>query len=136
VIQTVPVLSIVLKIVGSAYLLWLAIRIGTAGAPKSVAGKAAPVGFLGGLLLLLVNPKGWTMALGAAASFSTIAADPLRLAAIMGVTFGLAAIVSLSLWCLGGTILARALSTERQWLILNVALAVLLTASIIPIWLG
>lgn len=135
-VQSVPALSLALKLVGSAYLLWLAVRIARAGAPGTGdTGRAVPIGFAGGALLLLVNPKGWTMALGAAASFSALAANPLSLAAILGGTFAVAAAASLSLWCLGGTVLARVVRTPRQWMILNGSLGALLALSIAPIWL-
>jgi hypothetical protein len=38
-------------------------------------------------------------------------------------------------WCSGGQVLARLLTTERQWRAVNIALALLLVASIIPMWL-
>ena len=95
-IQTVPSVTIGMKVVGSAYLLWLAVRIGNAGTPSVGSAANTPIGFAGGLLLLLINPKGWTMAFGAAASYSALAASPLMLALIMGSTFGLASAASLS----------------------------------------
>jgi len=135
-IATVPAISLAMKLVGSAYLLWLAVRIARAGPPAAASGETStPIGFPGGLALVAVNPKAWTMALGAASSFSAIAADPVRVAMLLGGVFGTAGLFSMSLWCLGGTLLARLLHTERHWTILNVALAVLLAVSILSIWL-
>jgi threonine/homoserine/homoserine lactone efflux protein len=88
-----------------------------------------------GLFLLWMNPKGWTMALAAAAAYAGLATSPIRLALLMGAVFGVAALVALLLWCTGGLMLARALQTERQWRVLNVTLGLLLAASIIPMWL-
>ena len=135
-ILTVPALSLGMRLVGTAYLLWLALKIAGARMPASVAAaRAAPIGFAGGLMLLVVNPKAWTMAMGTAASFSELVANPLHLAALLGGTFGLAGIISLSLWCLGGALLARSLRSERQWMVLNVSLGALLALSVVPIWL-
>jgi threonine/homoserine/homoserine lactone efflux protein len=53
---------------------------------------------------------------------------------LLGGTFGLAAITSLSLWCLGGALLARILRSERQWSVLNASLGALLGLSVVPIW--
>jgi threonine/homoserine/homoserine lactone efflux protein len=115
VIQVVPAISLGMKVIGTVYLLWLATQIARAGAPNAGANKRnAPIGFGGGLALLVVNPKAWTMALGSAASFAALAVNPLHLAALLGGTFGLAGITSMSLWCLCGALLARALRTERQ----------------------
>ncbi|TIX64054.1 MAG: LysE family translocator, partial [Mesorhizobium sp.] len=53
---------------------------------------------------------------------------------LLGAVFGLAAAFSLSLWCVAGTLLARLLKTERQWRALNIALGLLLAASILQMW--
>ena len=134
-LQSLPILALLLKIAGSAYLLWLAIGIGRAGAPNSRNGEQdAPYTFLAGMVLLIWNPKAWAMGFGAAASFAALAADPVSLALIMGATFGASAMTFLSLWCAAGAALARILHTERQWRMLNILLAVLLAATIPPIW--
>ncbi|MBL6954251.1 MAG: LysE family translocator [Alphaproteobacteria bacterium] len=136
-LQTLPILEFAMKLAGSSYLLWLAYKIGGAGAPRMNDGEdPAPIGFRTGILLLLLNPKGWAMALGAAASFAALASSALALALIMAMTFGIAAITSLSLWCVGGAILARKLRTERQWRLVNILLGTLLAASILPIWIN
>ena len=70
------------------------------------------------------NPKGWAMTLGAAASFAALASSPLQLAVLLGLAFGAAATVSLSLWCIAGLLLARLLRTTMQWRILNAGRAV------------
>jgi threonine/homoserine/homoserine lactone efflux protein len=134
-LQTLPVLELVMKLAGSSYLLWLAFRIASAGAPRITSGEtSAPNGFGIGILLLLSNPKGWAMALGAAASFAALSDNAFSLALIMAATFGVAAITSLSMWCVGGAILAKTLQTERQWRLVNILLGILLAASILQIW--
>ncbi len=130
----VPSLQTAMRLAGSAYLLWLAWRIAGSGPPRLGAEAGAPTSFLGGACLLWLNPKGWAMALGAAASFAALASGPLQIAVLLGAAFGLAAAVSLSLWCVAGLLLARLLRTERQWRLLNAALGVLLAMSIIPMW--
>lgn len=130
-----PSLQTAMRLIGSAYLLWLAWQIARSGPPRSGADMGAPTSFLGGACLLWLNPKGWAMTLGAAASFATLASGPLHLAALLGAAFGLAAVLSLSLWCAAGLVLARLLRTERQWRVLNAALGALLAASIVPMWL-
>ncbi len=131
----VPSLQTVMRLAGSAYLLWLAWQIARSGPPKLGAEAGVPTSFLGGACLLWLNPKGWAMALGAAASFAMLASGPFQLAVLLGSAFGLAAAVSLSLWCVAGLLLARLLRTERQWRLLNALLGVLLAASVIPMWL-
>jgi threonine/homoserine/homoserine lactone efflux protein len=131
-----PSLQTIMKIAGSAYLCWLAWKVGMSGRPNlDSKSDKAPISFLSGAMLLWLNPKGWAMTLGAAASFSTLTASPIGLAAVLGTAFGVCAVISMCLWCMAGLVLARALRTERHWRIANSILGLLLAASIIPIWL-
>ena len=129
-----PSLQTAVKVIGSAYLLWLAWRIARSGPPHAGNGPARPVTLVNGVLLLWLNPKSWAMTVGAAASFALIASSPNRLAVLLGASFGVAACASLALWCALGVLLARIFRTPRPWRILNLAMGVLLVASIIPTW--
>ncbi|MDQ7251179.1 LysE family translocator [Dongia sedimenti] len=130
-----PALQFWLRLFGSAYLLWLAWTIGRRGAPSAQgAAREQPIPFGGGFLLLWSNPKGWTMAVGAAGAYTALAQDPVRLGLLLAAVFGVAAILSLLLWCSGGQVLARLLKSENQWRAVNIALALLLVASILPMW--
>lgn len=132
----VPAIQTVVKIAGTVYLLWLALQLSRTGAPKTSGSVAKPASLAGGAWLVLYNPKGWAMTTGAAASFSSIGDGPVEVAVILGVAFGCFASISLSVWCLGGQLLRRVLTRDRHWRALNIALALLLVASILPIWIG
>jgi threonine/homoserine/homoserine lactone efflux protein len=131
----VPALQFAMKALGSLYLLWLAWRIGTSGSPRLKTDLARPTSFVGGIWLLWVNPKGWAMTSGAALSFAAIASSPGELALLLGSAFGVTAILSLSLWCIAGQFLARLLTADWQWRLINLLLAALLALSIVPMWL-
>jgi threonine/homoserine/homoserine lactone efflux protein len=130
-----PSLQLTVKLTGTAYLLWLAVQLGRTGPPRLGKAAAEPTSLFGGVGLVWYNPKGWAMTTGAAASFSAVAGNLPTVAVILGLAFGIFALFSLSVWCLGGQLLARILTRDWQWRALNIALAVLLVASIIPIWL-
>jgi len=130
-----PSLQLAMKLVGSAYLVWLAWKVSRSGPPKPLSELARPTPFIGGASLLWLNPKGWAMTLSAAASFAALASGPGQLALLLGATFGLAATASLFLWCLAGLVLRRLLRANWQWHLLNAVLGLLLAASIIPMWL-
>lgn len=131
-----PALQTAVKAIGSAYLLWLAWRIARSSPPNTDAGNgpAQPITLPNGFLLLWLNLKSWAMTMGAAASFALLAPSPARLAVLLGVTFGVAACTSLTLWCALGVLLARLFRTPRHWRILNLVMGVLLAVSIIPTW--
>jgi threonine/homoserine/homoserine lactone efflux protein len=133
-ILALPSLQLAMKLTGSAYLLWLAWKIARSGPPLLNAGVATPTRFLGAVWLLWHNPKGWAMTLGAAASFATLADGPLELGALLGASFAIGALLSLSFWCIAGLLLARLLRTDAQWRVLNIVLGALLAASITPMW--
>ena len=135
ILLALPSLQLAMKTVGSLYLAWLAWKIGRSGSPYFQAKPAKPTTFLGGVWLLWQNPKGWAMTLGAAASFAALAGGPFQLSVLLGCAFGVAAILSLSLWCVAGLLLGRLLKTDTQWRTLNAMLALLLMISIAPMWL-
>jgi threonine/homoserine/homoserine lactone efflux protein len=133
-LMAAPSLQLTMKIVGTGYLLWLAWRIGRSGRPQPGTNMATPIGFVAGAGLLWLNPKAWAMVTGAAASFAAPSVHPVQLAVLLGAIFGLAAAVSLSIWCVAGLVLARLLRTKRHWHAVNATLGALLAASVIPMW--
>ncbi|WP_091909973.1 LysE family translocator [Chitinasiproducens palmae] len=130
----VPALQTVVKALGSVYLLWLAWRVIQSGAPHRKDGAQRPATMLNGLVLLALNPKSWAMTVSAAATFALLASSPQRLGLLLATVFGLAACVSLSLWCALGVVLAKWLRTDRQWRAFNIAMGLLLAGSIALTW--
>jgi len=126
---------VVMQGLGSAYLLWLAWMIGTSGAPRSAESYSSPVGFLGAFLLTWLSPKAWTIVIAAAATFANLTSSATSLAILMALAFGLAGAFSASVWCIGGLLLSRRLTTERQWQAVNAALATVLVLCIVRLWL-
>lgn len=131
----VPHAELVVRVLGTAYLLWLAWGIARSGAPGR-ATLAQPRRFGAGVLLLWLNPKAWAITLGAAGTFAASVDGPLRLALLLGGTFAVCATASQVLWCSLGGALARLLSQPWHWRALNLALAALVVASVVPLWLG
>lgn len=131
-----PSLHLVLKIAGSAYLLWLAWKIATAQYEKLETDNApaAPMPFWQGGLLQLINPKAWLMVLGAVASFS-LAGEAYR-ASVAAISIGLALVNVLSgiIWLSFGSLIGRILSSRRAWAIFNLAMGVLTAACVLLIW--
>lgn len=134
VIANRPRMELAVKVLGSGYLLWLAWRIACSGAPASGKQLGQPLSLLNTIPLLLLNPKSWAMTVSASAAFAPLAASPGALALLLGVSFGIAAGLSLILWCCLGVLLGRMLRTERQWGWFNLGMAGLLVLSIVPAW--
>ena len=129
----VPHVELVVRLLGTAYLLWLAWQTARSG-PPGQATLAQPRRFGAGVLLLWLNPKGWAMTLSAAGAFAPTVAGPVRLAVLLGATFLVGATVSQLVWCTLGGVLGRVLTRPWHWRLLNGALALLLVASVVPLW--
>lgn len=129
-----PLLPLAFKVAGTLYLLWLAWKVATAPAPGTDVKTARPMGFLAGLWMLWHNPKGWAMTGAAAVAYAHLANGPAQLAVMMASSFGVAALASLSIWCVAGRELARRISKPGHWRVLNGSLGALIVASIVPMW--
>jgi len=121
---------------GAAWLLWLAWKIATAPPPGE--GQARTVlGFWGAAAFQWVNPKAWMIAVGAASQF-------LRADAPLGVQLLRIFVVFLAVglpcllpWALLGDAAGRLLHSPVRLRVFNVAMALLLVASLVPLlWEG
>jgi threonine/homoserine/homoserine lactone efflux protein len=134
VLLAVPGIDLALKVIGSAYLLYLAARIlGSRGAGATVA--ARPLGLLGGVGFQFANPKGWLFALAAAGTFLPPGLTPLAGAVAVAATCAVVILGTAAVWAAGGAALHRLADDGRAQRVVNVALALVLAASVAFIWL-
>jgi threonine/homoserine/homoserine lactone efflux protein len=126
-----PAVQIALKVIGAAYLLWLAWKVANAGAASEGDGAARPLTFLQAAAFQWVNPKGVIIALGAAALYLH-PERAVRDFAVMFAVFSVATLLSALTWTGFGVALRKVLRSDRQARIFNVVMALLLVASIVP----
>jgi threonine/homoserine/homoserine lactone efflux protein len=130
-----PVLQTILKYAGAAYLVYLAIAIALSGPPKADAADGrGPMTFWGAALFQWVNVKGWVMVIGTITAYAAIARFPWNIAIQVVLALGLG-IVSTSIWTLFGSALRPFLTSERAVRIFNIVMALLLLASLIPVFM-
>ncbi len=129
-----PVLQTILKYVGAAYLIYLAWQIGTAelSAPEQDR-KRGPMTFWGAAMFQWVNAKGWVMVIGTITAYAAIAAFPWNIVIQVGISLILGA-VSCSVWALFGTALRPVLTSRAAVRAFNVVMALLLLASLYPVF--
>jgi threonine/homoserine/homoserine lactone efflux protein len=131
IVQQEPRILVVLKWVSVAYLLWLAWKLANAAAPGSATTGARPMTFLGAALFQWVNPKAWTMSLGAVTAYAT---NPTPLTvALIATTFAVINLPSVSVWTLAGQELRRWLTSPTRLTVFNWTMAALLVASLWPV---
>lgn len=132
--ERIPLLYSVLRYLGAAYLLYLAWKIAGSGAPDSqskAAGK--PFTFLQAAAFQWVNPKAWIMAIGAITTYTpqeNFVVNVLLIAAL----FALVNCPSVGLWTVAGSLLRNWLSNARALRTFNIGMALLLVASLYPIF--
>jgi threonine/homoserine/homoserine lactone efflux protein len=131
-LTSIPSTQTVLKIVGAAYMLWLAWKVANAGPTDDGSDtEARPLTFLQAAAFQWVNPKGVVIALGAIALYVS-PGRPVADLLIVLVVFGLMTLLSTVSWSLFGAALSRLLRDRRRARIFNVCMALLLVASIVP----
>lgn len=133
-----PRIHDVLKWAGILYLLWLAWKIAVArptvaNATEGEKDGGKPFTALQGGLFQLINPKLWAMVAGAVAAYGGVGESPVAIAAVFGVIFGSATLVSAALWTMVGVGAGRFIRTEPAMRWFNGSMAALLAASLIPV---
>jgi threonine/homoserine/homoserine lactone efflux protein len=134
VIAEVPAVGVAMKLVGSAYLLWLALAIARSGVLRK-AEAAKPLSVVQAAALQVVNPKVWIFALGAMSTFRPgelpVAIGTVAVAATMAAVV----IPTAGLWAAGGGAFARVFSGDRTSRAVSIVLAVLVAATVVSVWL-
>ena len=128
-----PVLQVILKYAGAAYLVYLAVVIAMSGAPGPGEAGRKPLTFWQGAMFQWVNVKGWVAIIGTITAYAAIANFPLNIViqVLVFLAMGTASIVT---WTLFGSALRPVLTSQRAIRIFNAAMAVLLLASLYPVF--
>ncbi|NDV85484.1 LysE family transporter [Aurantimonas aggregata] len=129
-----PPLHLALKIVGGAYLLYLAWRIATTRTVKEQGGREAPMTFLEAAAFQWVNPKAWVLAVTGMAVY-TDPARPFATVLLVTLVFGLVNWPSVSIWAAFGVMLRQFLADPVRLKWFNIAMGVLLAFSLVPLLL-
>jgi threonine/homoserine/homoserine lactone efflux protein len=129
-----PVLQTILKYAGAAYLVYLAAMIAMSGPVTSGQDKARPMTFWAAVLFQWINVKGWVMVIGTITAYAAIAAFPWNIFIQMAVSL-LIGTVSCVAWALFGSALRPWVTSARTVRVFNVLMAILLLASLYPVFM-
>jgi threonine/homoserine/homoserine lactone efflux protein len=130
--RQVPWLHEALRYAGAAFLLYLAWRIAVAAGVEEADAKR-PLTFIEAAIFQWLNPKAWTLSLGAIAAFTTPGLGFAPLVAettVLAMLFGVTAFLALAIWCLFGVMIARALRDDRKRRVFQYSLAGVLALSV------
>jgi threonine/homoserine/homoserine lactone efflux protein len=131
-LDRLPMLQRALQIGSTLYMLWLAWKIATANPPAQDQPAGQPLSFNQAALFQAINPKIWASGLSAVTLFASGRAVTAVLA--VALVLALTGIAANTLWAGMGTILRRGLRRGHRLRAFNIAMALLLVASLYPAW--
>lgn len=127
-----PIAHTILKAVSVIYMLYLAWKIATAAPAAKGDQTGTPMTFLQAASFQWVNPKAWTMAITAVTVYTPDTA--LVSILIVAAVFGAINLPCVSLWTVLGQQMARILTNTARLRAFNISMAVLLIASLYPVF--
>jgi len=133
--EAYPSLYTVLRIVGGAYLMYLAWQIATAAPMGDASAHGRPFGFWKAAGFQWVNPKAWIMAIGAITAYLP-AGGSMQAVVVLSLLFALVNAPSVTVWVTLGTTLRRWLTDLRHLRVFTVSMAIMLVLSLYPLLFG
>ncbi len=133
VFERYPIVHEIIKVVGIVYLLFLAWKIAmTRGSVERIE-QEKPISFLQAAAFQWVNPKAWVMGSSALAAYTSLDDNFFLQVTIICITFALITLPCAGVWLVSGAGLQRFLRDPGHLRAFNIAMALLLVASILPV---
>lgn len=131
-----PELHKILRVVGAAYLLYLAFRILRAGDPAGNGEKRArPLTLVEAAAFQWVNVKALTLAVGVVTAFTAVGGNQMTEVALIVAVFTLVMIPSLVIYVLFGVAIRTLLKSDRSRRIVNTIMAALVALSVVLLFI-
>jgi len=134
VFELYPALHTLLKIAGAAYLSFLAWKIATAPVSDLNLTEGKPFSFLQAAGFQWVNPKAWALAVGATVAYTVAGSSYTTQVIVIAAIFCLFGAPCIMLWLWFGSALKSVLQQPRSVRIFNISMAILLIASLLPVF--
>jgi threonine/homoserine/homoserine lactone efflux protein len=132
---TYPVLQTILKYAGAAYLVYLAAHIAMSGpVTPGQDNSRGPMTFWGAAVFQWINAKGWVMVIGTITAYAGIASFPWNIVMQVAISLLIGA-ASCVAWALFGSALRPWLTSPKAVRAFNVVMAILLLASLYPVFM-
>ncbi len=132
--EAVPSAELLLKLAGSAYLLYVAYRVlGGGGVGRTEV--ARPFTLRQAIGFQCVNPKAWIFAVAAVGTFLPQRVSVVGATVALTVVLMVVVVAASSVWAIGGAALGRVVDDDRSSRIVGIVLAALLVGSVALIWI-
>jgi threonine/homoserine/homoserine lactone efflux protein len=129
-----PAAGLVLKVVGSLWMLYLAFILRKLSIEVE-PGKKVAIGFGQAFSMQFVNLKAWIMAISGASAFLPQSNNIHLNVFVYAISFGLVGIPSMIIWLKMGDIIAKIIKSENANRILGYTMFSLMIVSIVTIWI-
>jgi len=131
--QLYPVLHEIIRIIGIVYLLYLAWKIANSSGGVSEVTQSKPINFWQSAAFQWINPKAWIMGSSALAAYTTLDDNFFVQVTIICITFMIITFPCAGVWLVFGAGLQKFLRDPAHLKLFNIAMALLLVASILPV---
>jgi threonine/homoserine/homoserine lactone efflux protein len=131
--QLYPVLHEIIRIIGIVYLLYLAWKIANSSGGVSEVTQSKPINFWQSAAFQWINPKAWIMGSSALAAYTTLDDNFFVQVTIICITFMIITFPCAGVWLVFGAGLQKFLRDPVHLKLFNIAMALLLVASILPV---
>lgn len=126
-----PSIYTCIKILGISYLFYLSWKIGNAGNPNATKNVREPLSFIQAAIFQWLNPKAWVIAIGALATFTHRENFNTGVITVTLIYF-FVGFICMGFWLKLGQSLQHVLTEGKRIHYFNIAIAVLLVLSILP----
>jgi len=133
--ENYPILNLILKIIGSAYLSFLAYKIGTTTSLQNSTNSNEPFTFIQAALFQWINPKAWVMATSAMVTYTVSSEAYLNQVVLISLIFFLFGSPCIFLWLWFGNSLKKIIKNSDLFKTLNIFVALLLASTLVPIFI-
>ena len=130
-----PILQQILRVAGTAYLLWLAYKLLSFSSIGNNAEDAKPFSLLQAIGFQYINPKAWIMVISANASFSLMGDGYWWSVFMITTTYMIVGTPSIMLWAGFGQYIRRYLGKQSVLKLFNITMATLTALCVVFIWL-
>lgn len=126
-----PKLQLLLSLIGTAYILWLAWKIAMSGPLQIKLEEKPSMGFVQGAIFQWVNPKAWIMSISTIATYFAVNH---QFSAIVyaALILLLISIPCVGIWAVAGKFLRRLLMQPKFSFIFNLSMALALLVAVLP----
>ncbi|KGY14182.1 amino acid transporter LysE [Vibrio tubiashii] len=128
-----PQLDVVIKTLGTLYLLYLAWQIAQSGQISTGSQQEKPLGFVKGALFQWVNAKAWVVAIGAISAFTTVGEAYTLQNLTIATMFFVVSFPCVGVWLVFGSVLRQYLQNTRSLRVFNLTMSLLLVLSVMPV---